>query len=104
MTRFALIAAATAVLAAPTFAQTTNETAEEILNADADTPSEVREGTVVSGEVECMNPTVEMENESEDMVLEREDCVTGVDGEPEFAEETFEELEEDDDEGVGSDS
>lgn len=102
MKRFTTIAAATAMLAAPAFAQTTNETAEEILNADADTPSEVRDGEVVDGAVECMNPTVEEENASEDMVLEEVDCVTEVDGTPEFGEEVFEELEEADDEGVSN--
>jgi hypothetical protein len=105
MTRFTVIAAATAtaLLAAPTFAQTTNETAEEILNADADTPSEVREGEVVDGAVECMNPTVENENESEDMTLEEIDCVTEADTMPAEGEEIFEELEENEEEGVDGD-
>lgn len=97
MKRFAIIAAATALMAAPSFAQTSNEIAEEILNADADTPGEVREGTVIDGDVECMNPTVEQENESEDMVLEQENCVTNVEAGGVNAE-----LEADDDEGVGT--
>ncbi|ABD52992.1 hypothetical protein [Jannaschia sp. CCS1] len=98
MNRFALIAAATALMAAPTFAQTANETAEEILNADADTPSEVIDGTLVQGAEDCDNPAAEVENESTDATLEEIDCVTGVE-----ADGTHEELELDDDEGVSSD-
>lgn len=98
MTRFAIIAATTALLTAPAFAQSTTEVAEEIINQSEDSTLEQIDATPVMGEEECMNPTVENENESEDMVLAREDCVTDVE-----ADEVHEELEADDDEGVGTD-
>lgn len=97
MKRFATFAAATAMLAAPAFAQTTTEVADEIFNASEDMPIEQSDSTPLTGEVDCMDPAAEVVNESTDSENEMIGCTTGASGEPEFGEEIFEDLEEADD-------
>ncbi|MEJ6390042.1 hypothetical protein [Gymnodinialimonas ulvae] len=100
MFRFTIATAATALLLSPAFAQTTTETAEEILNDSADTVLEETDATPVEGAPDCDNPTAEEANDDADTATDEIECPSAVSGEPDAGEEEFERLEEEDDEGV----
>lgn len=97
MNRLSTLAVIALLAAGPVYAQTSVETAEEILNESADTPSEEIDPTPIAGEEDCDNPTAEVVNDSADTPSEEIGCVETVDSEPVAGEEIFEELEEADD-------
>lgn len=100
MKRLALTTAFAALMLNPAFAQSTTETAEEILNEDADTVLEETDATPVEGTPDCDNETAAQVNADADNALDEIECPTPASGNPAAGEEQFEELEEADDEGV----